>query len=98
MATVHTSNWPTHPFRKGKTYEEELGRAALKRKDVAKWNRHLVKAVKLLQATFNCDRLYIGGGNTKDIKVKLPANAKAVSNLEGLFGGIKLWAGKHGMH
>jgi polyphosphate glucokinase len=84
-----------HPFRKGNTYEEELGRAALKRKGVEKWNRHLVKAVKLLQATFNCDRLYIGGGNTKCIKVKLPGNARAVSNLEGLYGGIKLWADKN---
>jgi polyphosphate glucokinase len=83
-----------HPFRKGKTYEEELGRAALKRKGRKKWNRHLVKAVELLQATFNCDRLFIGGGNTKSIKVKLPANARAVSNLEGLYGGIKLWSAK----
>lgn len=81
-----------HPFRKQRTYEEELGHAALRRKGVEKWNRHLLQAVTLLQATFNCDRLYIGGGNNKFITAKLPANVQAVSNLEGLLGGIKLWA------
>jgi polyphosphate glucokinase len=80
-----------HPFRKGRTYEDELGRAALKRKGVAKWNRRLVEAVKLLQATFNCDRLFIGGGNSKFIRAKLPANVRIVSNVDGLLDGIKLW-------
>jgi polyphosphate glucokinase len=85
-----------HPFRKGRTYEDELGHAALKRKGTAKWNRRLVEAVKLLQATFNCDRLFIGGGNTKFIRVKLPANVKVVRNVDGLLGGIKLWEGRTG--
>jgi polyphosphate glucokinase len=85
-----------HPFRKGRTYEDELSHAALKRKGAAKWNRHLVEAVKLLQVTFDCDRLFIGGGNTKFISTKLPPNVKLVSNVDGLLGGVKLWAGKAG--
>jgi polyphosphate glucokinase len=80
-----------HPFRKGHTYEQELSHAALKQKGIAKWNRRLLEAVKLLQATFNCDRLFIGGGNSKFVRAKLPANVKVVSNLDGLLGGIKLW-------
>jgi len=80
-----------HPFRKSRTYEDELGHAALKRKGVEKWNRHLTEAIALLQATFNCDRLYIGGGNTKYIKAKLPEGVRVVSNLDGLLGGIMLW-------
>ncbi len=85
-----------HPFHKGRTYEDELNHAALKRKGAAKWNRRLLEAVKLLQATFNCDRLFIGGGNTKFIRATLPANVKVVSNVDGLLGGLKLWAGKSG--
>jgi polyphosphate glucokinase len=85
-----------HPFHKCHTYEHELSHAALKRKGAAKWNRRLLEAVKLLQATFNCDRLFIGGGNTKFIRATLPANVKVVSNVDGLLGGIKLWAGKSG--
>lgn len=85
-----------HPFHKGRTYEDELSHAALKRKGAAKWNRRVLEAVKLLQATFNCDRLFIGGGNAKFIRATLPANVKVVSNVDGLLGGIKLWAGKAG--
>jgi polyphosphate glucokinase len=85
-----------HPFRKGHTYEDELSHAALKKKGAAKWNRRLVEAVKLLQATFNCDRLFIGGGNSKFVRAKLPANVRVVGNIEGLLGGIKLWEGKAG--
>jgi polyphosphate glucokinase len=80
-----------HPFRKGRTYEEELGNAALKRKGAKKWNRHLGEAIETLNSLFNYDRLYIGGGNSKHIKGPLPTNAKVVSNLEGLLGGVMLW-------
>jgi polyphosphate glucokinase len=86
-----------HPFRKGHTYEDELSHAALKRKGAAKWNRHLVEAVKLLRVTFDCDRLFIGGGNTKFVSAKLPTNVRVVRNIDGLLGGVKLWAGKAGM-
>src|SRR5271157_5682003 len=54
-----------HPFRKGKTYEDELGVVALKEKGKKKWNKRLQEAIADLQNTFNFDRLYIGGGNTK---------------------------------
>ena len=80
-----------HPFHKGKTYEEELGKRALEKKGKKKWNKQLREAIADLQQTFNYDRLYIGGGNARDIKIKLPPNVKIVSNMEGLLGGIKLW-------
>jgi polyphosphate glucokinase len=80
-----------HPFRNGKTYEDELGNRAFLKKGKKKWNKHLREAIDELQKTFNYDRLYIGGGNAATIKFKLPANVKVVSNTEGLLGGIKLW-------
>ena len=80
-----------HPFRNGKTYEDELGIKALKRKGKRKWNRILRQAIDELARTFNFDRLYIGGGNAAQIDFKLPPNVKTVSNTEGLLGGIKLW-------
>lgn len=80
-----------HPFHKGKTYEDELGKRALEKKGKKKWNKLLQEAIDDLQQTFNYDRLYIGGGNARDIKIKLPANVKVVSNMEGLLGGIRLW-------
>jgi polyphosphate glucokinase len=80
-----------HPFRNGKTYEEELGIKALEKKGKRKWNRVLREAIDELGRTFNFDRLYIGGGNAAVIDFKLPPNVKIVSNTDGLLGGIKLW-------
>jgi polyphosphate glucokinase len=80
-----------HPFRKGKSYEEHLGHAAMERAGKKKWNRRLRQAIGTLSATFNYNRLYIGGGNARHIGFKLPSNVVAVSNEEGLLGGIALW-------
>ncbi|MBI4166488.1 MAG: ROK family protein [Acidobacteria bacterium] len=80
-----------HPFRKGKTYEEHLGRAGLKKQGKKKWNRLLAKAIKELDRLFNFDRLYLGGGNAKKITPKRPPTATIVPNVAGLLGGISLW-------
>ncbi len=80
-----------HPFRKRETYEEQLGRAALDKHGARKWNLRLEKAIACLDHLFNYDTLYIGGGETKQIKLDLPANAKIIPNVTGLLGGIKLW-------
>lgn len=80
-----------HPFRNGKTYEDELGNRAFLKKGKKKWNKHLREAIDEMAKTFNYDRLYIGGGNAATINFKLPPNVKVVSNTEGLLGGIKLW-------
>lgn len=80
-----------HPFRKGETYEEQLGREALEKEGKKKWNSRLEKAIANLEHLFNYDTLYIGGGETKNINFKLPSNAKVVPNVTGLLGGIKLW-------
>jgi polyphosphate glucokinase len=81
-----------HPFHKGKTYEQELGKRALEKKGKKKWNKLLRVALDDLATAFNYDRLYIGGGNAKYVKIALPPSVRIVSNLEGLLGGIKLWA------
>jgi polyphosphate glucokinase len=77
-----------------KTYEEELGQAALKQAGRKKWNRRVRKAIETLEATFSYDRLYIGGGNASRIRPPLPPRVKIISNLEGLLGGIALWSPK----
>lgn len=80
-----------HEFRRKRTYEENLGIAALKKAGKKKWNQRLAAAIKSLDHLFNYDHLYIGGGNAKKIMLKLPPNAKIVENVAGLLGGIALW-------
>lgn len=80
-----------HPFRKGETYEQQLGRAALDAVGQKRWNRRLEKAIANLQNLFNCECLYLGGGNAKKITLDLPPTVKIVPNVNGLLGGIALW-------
>ncbi len=80
-----------HPFRKGETYEQQLGRAALDEIGKKRWNTRLGKAIALLERIFNYDTLYLGGGNTKKIDFVLPPNTRIVPNVTGLLGGITLW-------
>ncbi len=81
-----------HPTWKGKTYENWLGAAALKRGGKKRWNNRVARAVRLLGRTFNYDRLYIGGGNARKLTLELPSNVRTVPNLAGLLGGIALWS------
>jgi polyphosphate glucokinase len=80
-----------HPFHKGKTYEDELGHRALLKRGKKWWNKRLREAIEDLRSAFDCDRLYLGGGNSKFVRFEPPEGVKIVSNEEGLLGGIKLW-------
>jgi polyphosphate glucokinase len=80
-----------HPFRKKKTYEDLVGNAALQKIGKKRWNRRVGKVIEQLSRIFNYRILYIGGGNSKDIRFELPANVKIVENVAGLLGGVKLW-------
>ncbi|OCR01540.1 chromosome partitioning protein ParA [Oscillatoriales cyanobacterium USR001] len=80
-----------HPFRKGETYEQQLGRVALDEVGQKRWNRRLEKAIAILLNLFSCDCLYLGGGNTKKITFELPPRVTIVPNVSGLLGGIALW-------
>lgn len=81
-----------HPFRKGQTYEEQLGRAALDAVGKKRWSKRLLKALDLLQRIFNFDMLYLGGGNAKKLDpLSLPAYVTVISNEAGILGGAALW-------
>ena len=80
-----------HPFRRGKTYEDELGERALKKKGRKKWLKLLARRWMIWREPLTYDALYIGGGNSRLIDFKLPEHVEIISNLEGLLGGIKLW-------
>ncbi len=80
-----------HRFRRGKTYEEQLGNAALKKAGKGRWNKRLRRALRTLELLFSYDRVYLGGGNAKKITGALPPKTKTVANIAGLLGGIALW-------
>lgn len=80
-----------HPWRKGKTYEDDLGKLGFEKHGRKKWNRLLEKAIPQLEALFNCDHLFIGGGNATHVNFTLPPHVTRVPNEDGLLGGAALW-------
>ncbi|HQR39668.1 MAG TPA: ROK family protein [Blastocatellia bacterium] len=80
-----------HPFRNGKTYEECVGNAALKKLGKKRWNKNVQRAVRELNKAINYNAIYIGGGNAKKLTGALPPLATVIDNTAGLLGGIALW-------
>lgn len=80
-----------HPFSDNQTYEQKLGKAALERDGLQIWQANLKKAIPLWLQTFNCDRLYLGGGFAHKINFELPSGVILSNNVEGVLGGLKLW-------
>ena len=79
------------PFRKGQTFEEQLGNQALVEIGRRRWNRRLLKAIGWWRVLTSFDKLYLGGGNAQEITFDLPADVVIVPNELGLRGGIGLW-------
>jgi polyphosphate glucokinase len=86
-------------FRKGETYDEQLGERTRKEIGDARWNRRVRKAIDMLDALFFFDRVYLGGGNARrvvrDDLGPLLDRTTVVDNTAGILGGIRLWEGHH---
>jgi polyphosphate glucokinase len=80
-----------HPFRKGESYDQQLGNAARKGIGKKKWNKRVKTAIGTIRALTNFDHLYIGGGNAKKIDFELDPDVTIVSNDAGIRGGVALW-------
>ena len=80
-----------HPVSGGKTYDEYIGNAAREKKGKKAWSKRVAKVIEILRVVVRFDHLYLGGGNAKDITIRLPPDVTIVPNTDGLTGGIRLW-------
>lgn len=80
-----------HPFQKGKTYEQRVGNAERKKIGNEKWGERVGEALETMLPIFNPRVLYLGGGNTKKLKIELPQRVRPVDNIAGILGGVRLW-------
>jgi len=80
-----------HPVSKDRTYDEYLGEKALEEVGQEHWNRRIQKVIDILKIVFNYDHLYLGGGNSRKINFTLADTITAVTNLDGIKGGARLW-------
>jgi len=79
------------PISKDEDYDDYIGNKAFEKIGSERWNKRLKKVIETYKTVFNYDFLYIGGGNSKQIDLKLDANIRLVTNRDGIKGGAKLW-------
>jgi polyphosphate glucokinase len=87
------------PFRKGETYNEQLGEAARRKIGAKQWNRRLAKALANIDGLLFFDHLYLGGGNSPRVSTQvlgpLADRVTVIDNSAGILGGIVLWEDRH---
>ena len=88
MPHMELAHMPAH---NGMTFDEFLGDKERKKVGHGKWSRRVAKMLPYFHVLLNYDHLYIGGGNAKRLKFKLPPHTSIVSNIAGLKGGAALW-------
>ena len=80
-----------HPFRRGETYDEQLGDVARKKVGKKAWSKRVHKAIAVLDSVFIFDHLYVGGGNATRLQGPLGERVSVIDPNAGLLGGIRLW-------
>jgi polyphosphate glucokinase len=78
------------PYRKGKTFEDFVGAAGLKRHGKIKWKRSVDDVAKRLIAALEPEYVVLGGGNARKIG-KPPHYARLGNNSNAFEGGFRLW-------
>jgi polyphosphate glucokinase len=78
------------PYKRGRTYEQYVGKAGLERSGKKKWRRHVADVTTRLKAALEVDEVVVGGGNAKFL-TRLPRGARSGSNSLAFLGGYRLW-------
>ncbi len=84
------------PVRWGTSYDAYIGEIERARLGDARWSRRVRRVVDGLRPVFWWDRLYLGGGNsrqvTPNVLVQLGDDVVVVPNQAGIVGGVRAWA------
>lgn len=78
------------PYKKGKTFEQYIGAAALRRRGKKKWVKSVFDVVAQLKNAVQADYVVLGGGNSKFLKT-LPPDTIRGDNKNARKGGFRLW-------
>jgi polyphosphate glucokinase len=78
------------PYKKGRSFEDYVGAAGLKRLGRKKWQAAVFNVVAILQAALLPDYVVLGGGNVKKLN-DLPPGCRRGDNDNAFTGGVRLW-------
>lgn len=84
------------PLRWGTTYDSYIGQTERSRLGDAMWSRRVRRVVEGLRPVVRWDRLYLGGGNSRQITpqvlARLGDDVVVVPNAAGIVGGVRAWS------
>lgn len=78
------------PYKKGRTYEDYIGRRGLERMGKKKWQKNVYEIVDQLRKAVQADDVVLGGGNAKKLD-SLPEGVRLGSNSNAFIGGFRMW-------
>ena len=79
------------PYRKGRTYEDYVGKRGMKRLGLRRWRKHVARIIELLRNGLQADEVVVGGGEAKMLD-RLPRGVRRVDNDNAILGGLRIWA------
>ena len=77
-------------YRKGKTFEDYVGAAGMKRLGKKKWRQEVANVVERLVAALQPEYIVLGGGNAKELE-HLPPRTRRGNDKGAFVGGFRLW-------
>ncbi|MFM7152321.1 MAG: ROK family protein [Gemmataceae bacterium] len=78
------------PYKKGKTFEDFVGNAGMKRLGRRKWQAMVFDVVQRLRDALLPEYVVLGGGNVKKLD-ELPPGCRQGDNENAFVGGVRLW-------
>lgn len=78
------------PYRKGKTFEDDVGAAGLKRHGRKKWRKYVDDVIARLFAALEPDYVVLGGGNAEKVDHP-PRKVRFGDNANAFEGGFRMW-------
>jgi predicted NBD/HSP70 family sugar kinase len=87
---VHAMELGHLHYAKGRTYEDDLGKAGLRRLGRKKWCSKVFATVEALRKALLPDYIVLGGGNAAKLP-PLPPDTRRGSNADAFLGGARLW-------
>jgi polyphosphate glucokinase len=82
------------PFRRGETYDQQIGDAARHSVGNRRWNTRVAEAMANFDALLFPDHVFIGGGNARHVdldRLGLVGKVTVVDETAGILGGYRLW-------
>jgi predicted NBD/HSP70 family sugar kinase len=78
------------PYKKGRSYEDYLGRRGMEKLGQKKWQKNVAEVVAQLRQAIQAEDVVLGGGNAKKLS-KLPPGSRLGSNSNAFIGGFRMW-------